>query len=89
MAFTVSNVVLGVSQGNQLMNVYRITADAATGIINTGMKNLNFVMIQPQTGASMPCAQVDADASGVASQGVVGISATSNANVFYLIAYGN
>lgn len=88
MAFTLSTTVNTVL-GNKRVQVIRVTADSAEANIATAMKVVEAAFCQPEKGQTMPAAQVNKDSTATASNGTVGISGTSNANIFQLIVYGH
>lgn len=89
MAFTVSNVAaLGSVFGNKRTIGLRVTADSAEANITTGLRVVEAVSVSLEKGQTMPITQINKDSTATASNGVIGVSGTSNANIFNLICYG-
>lgn len=88
MAFTQSTIVDGVNWGNKRLVVQRVTADGAEANLTTPLNIVDFVVCQPQKGQTMPAAHINANSSGTASNGTLGVSATSNGNIFWAVMLG-
>ena len=89
MAFTTSIVVQGVSQGNQLTRVLNVTADAAEANIVTGLKKILYAQVTALSAATNANIRINADSSGVASIGVLGMSGCTSGNIYLVVAYGS
>lgn len=87
MAFTLSQTVATVL-GKHRVRILRVTADGAEANITTGLSVVEAAFAQPELGQTMPALQVNKNSTGTASNGVVGVSGASNANIFQLICYG-
>lgn len=88
MAFTVSFIAKTVF-GDKRANHIRLTADAATQTVETGMAIIDSYNLGPvsMVTASAKIA-VNSNASGVNSNGVLGISGVASGDVFFVTVYG-
>lgn len=87
MAFTLSQIVQ-TTLGNKKVRIHRVTADAAEANLTTGLQIVEAAFIQPELGQTMPAAHINKNSSGTASNGTVGVSGTSSANIFHMISFG-
>ena len=88
MAYTTSNLVKTVF-GDKRVFALRVTADAATGAVATGLSYIDTAMISPQslsTGAIKLA--INEDCSGVASVGSVGVTGCASGDEFLLTVFG-
>lgn len=79
--------------GNQSVQFYTVTADAASGTVSTGLgtiTGLNVTMGSVTTANSVayPRIRPNATAAGAASAGVIGFSGLTSGDVLYLMVYG-
>jgi hypothetical protein len=88
MAYTLSTIVQSVF-GDKRLQLIRVTADSAEANITTALGVVEAVSISLEKGQTMPIAQINKDSTATASNGTVGISGCSNANVFNMICYGH
>ena len=91
MAFTVSNV-MNTTMGDAKVAILRVTPDAATQAIDTGFNVLKYVTLSYEVPAShslssFPVLKINANASGVAANGQVGLSACISGEVLVLTCY--
>lgn len=88
MAYTVSKEVSVF--GNYRAVGLKVTADAATQTIETGLKRVAYAIFSP---ISMGTANVkfafNSNASGVASLGVVAVTGAASGDLFSVLAIGN
>lgn len=88
MAYTVSrtNSVFG----NLRTVIMEVTADAATQVVETGLKNIVGMSYGAKSmNSSNIKLAVNSNASGVQSMGVVGISGCTTGDNFFVTVYGN
>jgi hypothetical protein len=88
MAFTVSMLAKTVF-GDERVQHYKVTADAASGTVDTGLgvlTNLHWSPASCATGAFV--VRMNANAAGTASNGTVGVSCAASGDGFYLTVYG-
>lgn len=87
MAYTVTrtNSVFG----NYRAVIMKITADAATQTVETGLKNIvgHSVGAQSLSTAAIKV-YANSNASGVQSMGVLGISGCASGDIFFVTVYG-
>ena len=88
MAYTVSRGVPTVF-GNKRAIPLKITADAATQTVETGLSVVEWHSLSPIscTTASLKV-YPNSNASGVQSMGVIGISGAANGDIFFVTVYG-
>jgi len=89
MAYTTSQC-FQYNVGNERVRVLRITADAATQVIETGLAvvdGFSIGIVTCTTGGFHVA--FNSNASGVQSFGVVGISGCASADSFFLTVYGH
>ena len=90
MAYTSSFIVKGVSLGNQSFEIIRITADAASGTISTGLQVLNGFTIGAQscttTGFRTFMNADEANSNTV--NGQLGMSGAVDGDVWFATVYG-
>lgn len=89
MAYTVSHLVKTVF-GTERVGMIRVTADAASGAVTTGMGVVDFVNVSCQscsTAGFRTFMNQAADLS--ASNGSVAISGVASGDVIYLTVYGH
>ena len=70
--------------GNQKVQFYSCTADAAAGTIVTGLKNVDMISMTPK---SLSTGAIGVDIGVTA--GTVNISAAVSGDEFYLMVYGH
>lgn len=93
MAYTASLVVNTVF-GDQRVQHYYVTADAASGTVSTGLSIISSLQWSPAsctTNNSVIVTRVrkNATAGGTASNGTVGISGLVAGDEIYVVVYGN
>lgn len=75
--------------GNQRVLYYSCVADAATGVVETGLSNIDMIQYTP---ISMTTAAAklrkNENTSGIAALGTVGVSGAVSGDEFYLTVYG-
>ena len=74
--------------GNMRVSILNVSADAATQTVETGLKRVIGFSVGKQSGASGWVIYANSNASGVASMGVVGISAATSGDEAFIICYG-
>lgn len=88
MAFTVTlekdNVL-----GNNRAQIYKVTADAAEANIALPFGRIDMVSFMLEKGQTMPIAQMNANSTGTVANGTIGVSGTSNANIFRMLVMGS
>lgn len=89
MAFTVSTIVQGVSMGNQLQRVLNVTADAAEGNVTTGLKKILYAQVTALSAATNCNIRENADSSGTASLGGLGMSGCTSGNIYRVVVFGS
>lgn len=89
MAFTASVVAKGISMGNQLIRVLNITADAAAGDVDTGMRTIAFSLVGSKSAPTAPNVGENAGASGTATAGRLALSNCTSGNIYRAIVYGS
>ena len=88
MAYTTSFIKKTV-WGDQRVFQIKVTADAASGTVATGLSNINGFSIGPVTCTTTGFrSRENALADGTASLGTVGFSGAASGDVFYLTVYG-
>jgi len=88
MAFTVSHVVNTVF-GNTRVRGLKITCDAATQTVETGLKVIDaFTVGQLSMASGRAVIYANSNVSGTQSMGVLGISAVANGDVLFVMCYG-
>lgn len=88
MAFTVTLEKDSV-YGNLRTQIYLVTADGAEANITTPFGKIDMVSITPQKGQTMPAVHMNTNSSGTAANGTIGVSATSNGNIFRMHVMGS
>jgi len=89
MAFTVSSTAKTVF-GNKRVYDFRVTADAATQTIITGLGTVESANFTPESMTTAAAKlRLNQDTSGTAANGSVAISGVASGDVFYLKVYGN
>lgn len=83
MAFTVSNVVSD-SWGAHKINILRVTADAATQTINTGLNVIKHASLMNEGASSSPVLVINAGAEGTSIAGSIALSACTSAAIYHL-----
>jgi hypothetical protein len=89
MAYTTSYLVDTVV-GNQRVKAMRVTADAATGIITTGLKDIEFFSVanQSSTAATEKWAMNELSA-GTAAAGYLFASGATSGDEWIVVCYGS
>lgn len=88
MAFTVTNSMTVF--GNKRVNAMKITADAASDTVATGLQSVDFLSIAPISMATLGIRlRANLTAASAASAGKVGISGCTSGDDFWLVAYGH
>lgn len=88
MAYTATKVMTTVF-GNVRVVGFNVAADAASGSVATGLKNVLWCDITPismTTGA--PHLKINTDATSAAAAGTIFISSAASTDNFFLVAYG-
>lgn len=76
--------------GNKRTVILKITADASTQTIETGLKNVLAFNYGPSSmNSSNIHIAANSNASGVQSMGVIGISGCTNGDLFFVTVFGN
>jgi len=90
MAYTVTKLAQTVF-GNKRLVIHTVTADAATEAINTGLQNVDYAILQSNSMASGGTGNIkfNANASGVAAAGYVGVSGVAVGDLFTLFCFGS
>ena len=88
MAFTASFLVKTV-KGNQREEQIRVTADAASGAVDTGMSYVDFIQHSPQSATTAGYRVFANKNSGLtALNGTVAMSGVATGDVFFLTVVG-
>lgn len=87
MAFTVTLEQDSV-WGNKRVQIMKVVADAAEANLTTAFSQIHFASFQPIAGNTMPVAQLNANSSGTAGSGTLGVSGTSSGNSFRALVLG-
>ena len=89
MAFTKS-LTARTTFGNLAVQEYKITADAATEAIDTGLNNIVMVHAQPKSMASSPFSiSKNEGVAGTSIAGTIGITGVTSGDDFYVTVYGS
>jgi hypothetical protein len=88
MAFTASVLVKGVAFGNQLVKVFNVTADAAAGSFDTGLKSINFSQVTSVSSPTNPVVADNKGPTGTTTAGTLAITNCTSGNVYRAIVYG-
>jgi len=89
MAYTVTLRKKGV-HGDQRYLQYLVTADAATQSVATGLSYIDVLNISPGSLTTYTFkAWANSNASGVATNGTVGLSGLTSGDQFYMTVYGH
>lgn len=75
--------------GNKLMAALRVTADAATGIIPTGLSLVEFYQISPVSALTNPVVAINAGVTGTSTAGQVALTNCTSGNIYMLTVYGH
>jgi len=86
MAYTISRQMS--DMGDQRVAILKITADAATQTVYTGMGHVNAFMVGNSSGCSGWKIWANSNASGVATEGVIGISGATSGDQCFIIVFG-
>lgn len=89
MAYTVTRTKS--AMGDQRVEILNITADAATQTVSTTLAHINAIsvaMLSCSTGTALPHLSINSNASGVATEGSIGISGVTSGDAFIIICYG-
>lgn len=88
MAFTIERtpIVHGSQRGTQL----KITADAATQTIDTGVDYIAHMQVTPVSAATVVglTFKPNLDASGAAANGFLGVSGLTSGDDYFVVVYG-
>lgn len=88
MAYTIERtpVVHGSQRGTQM----KITADAATQSIDTGIDYIMHMQVTPVSAATVVgnTFKPNLDASGAAANGFLGVSGLASGDEFFVVVYG-
>ncbi len=88
MAFTVTKVFATV-HGNQRVEGYEVTADAASGVMATGLGYINGVAVAPVSAATAGGKfKRNLDASSATANGSVFVSSVASGDVFFVTIFG-
>jgi len=90
MAFTVSRTKTVF--GNYSTVIIQVTADAAEGNIQAGISNVVGFSVgysSLSTGTAIPHVYANANSTGTASPGTIGISGCTSGDVFFITVYGS
>lgn len=83
MAFTVSTIVNSVIGADRL-NVLRVTADAATQNIVTGLNSVKIASLMNEGASTSPVVSFNSTCSGDVQMGTVGLSNCTSGQVYHL-----
>ncbi len=89
MAFTV--VKEAATVGNLRMIIATVTADAAEANLSLGLgyvAHASVGIVSCATGTALPHVALNANSSGTASNGVIGVSGVTSGDVYSIVAYG-
>ena len=89
MAFTVSSEKSVF--GNKAVVILKVSADGAEANISTGLGHIDAIsvaMISCATGTALPHLAINSNSSGLASEGVLGVSGVTSGDVFHVVCYG-
>lgn len=90
MAFTTSFLVSNQGVGSRFHSYIRVTADAASGAVDTGFKYVDFIQHSPQSATSAGYRVFVNKNSGLtALNGSVAISGVASGDVIYLTVVGH
>jgi hypothetical protein len=90
MAFTASFIVKNRAVGNKFQHDIRVTADAASGAVDTGFSVIDFIQHAPQSMTSVGHRVFMNKNSGLtALNGTVAISGVASGDVMYLSVIGH
>ena len=88
MAFTVSTVKKTVF-GDMRVHILDVTADGAESNIDTGLEYVDAFAVGAQSIATSAFTlKENADSSGTASNGYVGVSGVASGDAFFITVYG-
>lgn len=88
MAFTTSFLVKSVL-GDKRVNMIRVTADAATDAIDTGVSIIDFVQATPQSmTTSAGKFKINALSAGTSTNGFLAITGVASGDVMFVTVYG-
>jgi hypothetical protein len=89
MAFTVSSTAKTVF-GNKRVLDFRVTADAATQTISTGLSTVESATLTPESMTTAAAKlRLNQDVSGTVANGSVAVTGVASGDVFFLKIYGN
>ena len=86
MAYTVTRTISAF--GDQRVAMLKITADAATQTVETGLKYVNAFMVGNSSGCSGWKIWANSNATGTISGGVLGISGATSGDQCFIVCYG-
>ena len=87
MAYTTS-LTVKTTFGNQRVQMYKITADAATGDVATGMAHVNHFVAHQNVTSTNVSVLPNVASAGTASLGNIAITGATSGDVFFLTVYG-
>lgn len=88
MAFTATKI-FGSVHGNQRVEGYEVLADAASGVIATGLGYVDGIAVAPVSAATAGGKfKRNLDATSALANGSVFVSSVANGDVFYVTIYG-
>lgn len=86
MAYTIVRTITAF--GDQRAAILKITADAATQTVYTGMGHVNAFFVGNMSGCSGWKIWANSNASGVATEGVLGISNAASGDQCFIVVLG-
>ena len=86
MAYTITRTISAF--GNQRVAMLKITADAQTQTVDTGLKYINAFMVGNSSGCSGWKIWANSGAVGTSTGGVLGISAATSGDECFIVCFG-
>ena len=88
MAYTAS-LVKSTVFGDQRVQQYQVTADAASGSVSTGLSYIQSISFSPISMATAgPKIKANLDATSATANGTVFVSSAANGDAFFLTVFG-
>jgi len=90
MAYTVSHLVSeGLVFGNKRVKFIRVTADAATGTVSTGLDHIDSVSVALQSASTGAVKfAMNEGATGTSTAGTIGVTGAASGDEFVLTVFG-
>ena len=86
MAYTVSRQMS--AMGDERVAILKVSADAATQTIYTGMGHINAFLLGNMSGASGWKVWANSNATGTATEGALGISNATSGDECFIVVFG-